>query len=400
MSAAWNTGRVLAMDQSVWQVLVADELKPVPCELPGAEGWEPGDLVCWNHAEARLLFRPDAFDASGDALRWRRPAQAPSRMHRLRQRQLLLNQLRNWFDAQGFLEIESPILVPAPSPEVQFEPVSAGSDFLITSPEFQLKRLLVGGFEQVFALVRCFRGQEVSPRHNPEFTLLEWYRAHASLQAITADLEALLTTLRQGLPEPALALESLDWTRPWPRKTVSEVFRDLLGMELEPPEGPLLTASALRQAAQEAGHQTGLEGADTFEEVFFRLWDQLEPQLGQAAPVFVHDWPLPLASLARPCPDHPGFADRVELYIRGLELGNGFGELTDSQEQRRRFQQDLQNRVQAGRPEVPLDEAFLEALAQGLPPSAGMAVGVDRLVMLLTGAPHIRDVLAFAWNER
>lgn len=401
MSASpWQTGRVLAQDQSVWQVLVADELHPVPMTLPGAEDWEPGDLVRWNTTAGHRLFRPATFDASGDALRWRRPAQSPSRMQRLRQRQHLQMRLRNWFVAEGFLEIEAPLLVPAPSPEVQFDPVSTDSGFLITSPEFQMKRLLVGGFEQIFALVPCFRGKEISPRHNPEFTMLEWYRANAPLEAITTDLERLLTVLLEDFPESDPALKALDWTHPWPRVTVSAVFREQLHVELEPPGGPLLEAASLRAAAEAAGHGSGLEGAETYEEVFFRLWDQIEPQLGRQAPVFVHDWPLPLASLAQPCPEHPGFADRVELYLNGLELGNGFGELTDPDEQRRRFMQDLRNREHAGQPEVPLDEAFLQALAQGLPPSAGMAVGFDRLVMLITGASSIREVLAFEWTER
>jgi lysyl-tRNA synthetase class 2 len=398
-----KTARVLACSSDEVQVLIADQvLRFAPGEHPLASTWRVGDLVCLNSDSrfGEVVYRPERFDPTGDVLRWRRPAQAPGRMELLRQRHQLLRGIREWFDAQGFLEVETPVLVPAPSPEAQFQPFQAGSGFLITSPEYQMKRLLVGGFEQIYQLVRCFRGQEVGKRHNPEFTMLEWYRAEASLQHLMSDIEGLVGHLRARFAELAPELESMNWNRPWLRVRISELFREHLHLELEPPSGPLLEAPRLREAAEAQGYGEWIAGAQSYDDVFFRLWDRLEPRLGWEAPLFVHDWPLPLASLARPCPGHPGFADRVELYIRGVELGNGFGELTDAREQRRRFEADLQNRLETGREVVPLDEPFLQALEQGMPESAGMALGVDRLVMLLTNAPDLRSVMAFSWEER
>ena len=137
----------------------------------------------------------------------------------------------------------------------------------------------------------------------------------------------------------------------------------------------------------------------TYESVFFRLWDQIEPELGKEGPVWVWEWPLPLASLARPLPDSPGFADRAECYVNGIELANGFGELTDPEEQLRRFQSDLELREKTFRQPLPLDHKFLQSLKEGMPHSAGMALGLDRLLLWLTGTKNISQVLTFSWEE-
>jgi lysyl-tRNA synthetase class 2 len=342
-----------------------------------------------------------------DALRWRDAPGGPPRMALLAERHRIVQGIRAWFDAQGFLEVDTPALVRAPSPEAVFDPLPAGRDWLITSPEFQLKRLLVGGFERVYRLGPVFRGGEVGPHHNPEFTLLEWYRAHEGLESMAADLEGLLGALAPHAERSASLWRDPDRAErqqalagelraaPYRRATVRALFAEHMGLEL----AGVTTAAGLRAAAQAAGPPDAATLSDDFIEAFSSLWVRIEPLLG-ATPLLVGDWPAPTASLARLKPDDPTLAERLELYVGGLELANGFHELTDPAEQRRRFERDLAARRAQGLPPVPLDEAFLAALAEGMPPAAGMALGVDRLVMLLTGARTVRDVLPFAWDER
>lgn len=385
-----------------------------------------------------------------DATRWRERGRESglSRMATLGWRHRILREVREWFHQQGFMEVETPTLVKAPSPEAVFSPITtlaAGTTdggYLITSPEFQLKRMLVGGFEKIYRLGPVFRGGELGAHHNPEFTMLEWYRIHQGAEALgteapgaevlTEDLAGLFNRLAPLVEELAEVLEedpqpggaeapkartlskrAADLSRASiPQATVAALFKAHLGMDIR----GVAQVEALIKAVQAAddgqeilrgvlpGNQDG-EGAGTeaanvgFTEVFTRLWLEVEQRL-PPEPLLVVDWPAPLASLARLKPDDPTLAERVELYAGGLELANGFAELTDPVEQRRRFEKDLADRKAQGLPQVPLDEAFLGALAEGMPPAAGMALGVDRLVMYLTAAPDITHVLPFAWDER
>ncbi len=266
--------------------------------------------------------------------------------------------------------------------------------------------MLVGGFERIYRLGPAYRGGEVGAHHNPEFTMLEWYRAHAGAEALALDLEGLLGRLAplardaaaQVLhPATAARLRGLAEDlarRPYRQETMASLFRHYLGMDI----AGVTTAEGLRGAAL-AANVPGWEALPpAFDDAFFTLWERIEPLL-PPEPLLVGAWPAPLASLAQLKPDDPAVALRVELYVGGLELANGFAELTDAAEQRRRFAADLAARAARGLPAVPLDEAFLSALEEGLPPAAGMALGVDRLAMLLTGAPAIRDVLPFADDE-
>ena len=342
------------------------------------------------------------FEAEGDLLRWRRPAINPSRMKLLRIRQQIIHGIREWYELHDFIETETPLLVSAPSPESQFSPIKTDSGFLITSPEFQMKRLLAGGFEKIYQLARCFRKAESGPLHNQEFTMLEWYRSNEALEVLMLDIEQMVMHLsgtiaaenfQEKIPLP-----------PWPRVTVCSLFKKHLNIILDGTE----SASQLRAKAQLSGHdkllidlstQSDITESLAYEQIFFRLWNHFETELSASTPVFVYEWPMPLASLARNCPQRSGFAERVELYVNGMELANGFGELTDPAEQRRRFEQDLKNRNAEGRSSVPLDEKFLKCLQQGMPESSGMALGVDRLIMWLCGAKQIREVLCFTEDE-
>ena len=313
--------------------------------------------------------------------------------------------VRSWFEAQGFLEVETPARVPSPGQEVHLEAIPAGDGrYLITSPEYHMKRLVAAGLPRIVQICRCWRAEERGSHHEPEFTMIEWYRAGASLDEIARDCEAIIAVAaraaghwpvvdvpasrgREGKPEP-LAVET-----PFQRLTVREALSRFAGIGLRGDE----SIEKLRGLARRAGCNLG--SAATWDDIFFQIFlDRVEPHLGRGRPTFVFDWPLPLAALARRKPDDPLTVERFELYAGGLELANAFGELCDPVEQRARFVEEAELRRQRGRAVYPIDEKLLAALAD-MPPTCGVAMGFDRLVMLVTGADSIRDVMAFADDE-
>jgi lysyl-tRNA synthetase class 2 len=309
------------------------------------------------------------------------------RIGHLTRRARLNRAIRQFFEQRGFVEIEAPILVPSPGLELHLDAFAVEDRYLITSPEYQMKRLLAGGLERIYSLGKVFRRGELGPHHNPEFTMLEWYRANAGWEAIAEDVEQLVAEAGAAVGS-ALELEP-----PWPRMTVAEAMRQFAAVRVDGDE----SADELRARVRAAGHRAP-DGGD-FGDVFFTVFlDAVEPKLGRERPVILYDWPRPLCALARLKPGDPRVVERFEAYAGGLELCNAFGELTDPVEQRARCQRDLDERRARGLPAYPLDERFLTALAD-VPPSAGVALGVDRLAMLLLGAHDIRDVLPFKSDE-
>lgn len=275
----------------------------------------------------------------------------------------VLQGIRAFFVERGFLEVETPHRIPANAPEPQIDAVPSGEWYLHTSPELAMKRLLAAGYPRIFQVCRCWREGERGKRHLPEFTMLEWYRAGADYRALMEDCEELL---------PALGLDG-GAGRPWPRIAVAEAFRRW---------GDTTPEEALR--------------AGTFDEL---VAFQVEPALAAlGTPAFLTDYPAECAALARQKTGNPAVAERFELYAGGLELANGFSELTDPEQQRARFEADRDARRRSGRDPYPVPEPFLRDLAR-TPPSAGIALGVDRLVMLLAGAETIDEVVAFSPEE-
>lgn len=293
-----------------------------------------------------------------------------------------LDVIRGYFARERFVEVQTPGRLRAPALEANVDAIPTEQDWLCTSPELHMKRLLVGGMPRIFQLCRTWRADEVGTWHEPEFHLLEWYRAFAEYDAVLQDTERLVHTVVETLRgEPRLrgpAGHSVDVTPPFERLTLRDAFRRYAGVD----DAPALAA----------------ESPDRYFEL---LVDRIEPALRQRPhPVFLVEYPASEAALARTVPRDPAVAERFELYLAGIELCNGYGELVDPSEQRRRFAAERSRRVSIGSRPYPFDERFLAALDEGMPPSAGNALGVDRLVALAVEAPGIAAVQAFPEAER
>ena len=287
----------------------------------------------------------------------------------------IVQQIRKFFIEGGYLEVETPLRIPAPPPESHIDAVAADGWFLHTSPELCMKRLLAAGFERVFQICRCWRSGERGAFHLPEFTMLEWYRSGTDYLGLMDDCEQLVRSVVSGLGwngRIAYRGRTLDLNGAWERISVREAYRRFGGISME-------------QAMAE----------DCFDEV---MVNAIEPMLGLDRPVFIYDYPAERGALARLKNGDPSVAERFELYIGGVEIANAFSELIDADEQRARFVQEASFRESAGKARYPSPEKFLEELSQ-MPPSAGIALGVDRLVMVLLGKETIDDVVAFTPEE-
>jgi lysyl-tRNA synthetase class 2 len=309
--------------------------------------------------------------------------------------------LRGWFEGQGFTEVECGALVASPGNETHlhaFTTQRIGSDgvahaaFLHTSPEFAAKKLLAAGERKIFEFARVFRNREGGRLHAPEFTMLEWYRAGEAYETMIADTLALVRAAAQIADAKLLRHQDrncdpfaeAEWL------TVADAFMRHAGVDLlatvtvdgEPDRDALAKVCGFTAAADE-------DWSDIFSKI---LTAKVEPKLGDGRLTVLYEYPCPEAALARPSSRDARVAERFELYGCGVELANGFGELTDAAEQRRRLEAEMAKKARLYGERYPLDEEFLAALAR-MPPASGVALGFDRLVMLATGAPHIRDVL-------
>lgn len=293
-------------------------------------------------------------------------AKLVARRDKLHKRARIIQQIRAFFIARDYLEVETPHRIPCNAPEEYIEPQTSEHAFLHTSPELCMKRLVAAGYEKIFQICRCWRKAERGRRHLPEFTLLEWYCSNSTYLDLMQTCEALLCAL---IPDKTLQWQgkTIHIRPPFERITLEQAFAHY---------APVSLAQAL--------------AGETFEELYT---SHVEPRLGTSIPTFVYDYPAQMAALAQRKADNPHLAERFELYIAGLELANAFSELTDPQEQRRRFMQALEH-MQAETPQALLPEPFLSEL-EHLPPCAGIAVGIDRLVMLLSDSAEIDAVVAF-----
>ncbi|HKQ69821.1 MAG TPA: EF-P lysine aminoacylase EpmA [Polyangiaceae bacterium] len=285
---------------------------------------------------------------------------------------------RRFFTDRGFLEVDTPQLVPSPGLDFHLDAIEATGGFLMTSPEYQMKRLLVGGVPRLFQMSHVFRQDESGIRHNPEFAMLEWYRAFEGVGTVMDDTEDVVTAI-------VLALHG---------------HHDLVAehgpVRVASPFARMTVADAFERFAR-VGETDYFAMAERDPDLFYRtLVEQVEPAIAAMdRPLFLFDYPISQASLARRNPSDPRVCERFELYLGGVELCNGFGELTCPDEQRRRFLEDQRLRRAAGKAVYPIDDRFLAALEEGMPPSAGNALGLDRLVALALGEREIARVMPF-----
>lgn len=312
----------------------------------------------------------------------------------------IIKLIREFFWREGFAETDTPVAVALPGQEPELNPMpviihdeqgAARQFYLQTSPEFSMKKLLAAGFEKIFQICKCFRDYEsFGGLHNPEFTMIEWYRANATYQDIMDDTERLFKFVAQALGTDHVTYRGrqIPVSGTWDRKTMKQVWRDQMGANLD----DHLTQSAMVQLARARGYAVADD--ESYEDAFYKIFlNEIEPKLGIERPVFLYEYPVGMASLSRVCAYDPRYAERFELYIGGLELANAFGELTDAQEQKNRLEADHAKREAAGKTVYPVDPDFIAALAAGIPQTGGIALGVDRMSMLFTGANDINEAI-------
>jgi lysyl-tRNA synthetase class 2 len=287
----------------------------------------------------------------------------------------IIREIRRYFDEEGYLEVETPLRIPAPAPESHIDAIPSGDWFLHTSPELSMKRLLAAGYGPVFQICHCWREGERGRLHLPEFTMIEWYRTDAGYLRLMDECESLIGSVAAALGLGKKIVYQgieINLRGRWERITVTQAFSRYTRFSM---------AEAL---------QRGL-----FDEL---MAQEIEPNLGISAPVFIHDYPASRGALARLKPDDPSVAERFELYMGGIELANAFTELTDPSEQRYRFILEQENRRALGKVIYPMPEKFLDELHL-MPQACGIAMGLDRLVMLLLDLPSIDDVVALTPEE-
>jgi lysyl-tRNA synthetase, class II len=359
----------LSLRVDAWSLL-AKSLRPPPDKYHGLEDTE----TRYRRRELDLIANPEVRD-----------------MFALRTR--VISEVRRWLDERGFVEVETPVLQPLyggalARPFTTHYNALDRDFYLRIATELYLKRCIVGGIERVYELGKDFRNEGISPKHNPEFTMLEWYEAYADYLDAAERLERLVADVAEsvlGTPRIERAGGEIDLTPPWRRTTLRVAIREQTGLDLaERPSREELAAALGREPDEAEGW------GKLVDDVFSK---RVEPELIQ--PTFVMDYPVELSPFAKRHRSEPGLVERWEPIVGGIEIGNAFTELNDPDEQRRRFEQQAAELQRGDQESQPFDEGFLEALEQGMPPTGGVGLGIDRLVMLLTGAPNLREVVLF-----
>jgi lysyl-tRNA synthetase class 2 len=312
----------------------------------------------------------------------------------------IIRSVREFFWNKGFVEGDTPIAVRLASMEPYLSPVEikihdpVGKEYpfyLHTSPEFALKKLLAAGFPRVFEISKCFRDfEEFGNTHNTEFTMLEWYRAPGEMSDFMDDTEEMFKSIGEKYQISNIKYQrnEVDLNVQWDRKTMKQIWEEYVGVNLD----DYLTVDSLRGLVEKKGYNP--EGLEAYEDLFFKIFlNEIEPFLGLKKPIFVYNYPASMCSLSRVCSDDSRYAERSELYIAALEVANGFGELGDAAEQKSLLEEDRALKIKLGKPSWPVDQDFIAALKSGFPNASGIALGIDRMVMLFTGAHSIDEVI-------
>ena len=365
------------------------------------EGIKSGDIVelygtaaegVIDVTQIRLLGPSRADWSQGDWARFH----ADGLWANMRVRAAVLDAVRGFFRDAGFLAVETPTLARASAREehIQLFATEYQGDkeakqlYLAPSPELYMKRLLGVGFERIYQISRSYRNGEMGPQHNPEFTLIEWYRAYASYEEIMADVENLVVhVVGNVLGQSSVIREGreIGLQPPWERLSVRDAFARWAAIDLD----ACADAESLFRCARALGYGSASR-EDSWEDLYHKiLLERVEPELAKLGAVHLFDYPRQLAALAKLKESDPAVAERTEAYLGGVELSNGYTELNDPAQQRERF-------ARGARPGgAPADEAFLTAMERGIPPAGGVALGLDRLVMIVTGASRLDEVVAF-----
>lgn len=411
-----------SQQKSAWHLVNAHGDIRLRLEAVSSHALEPGQLVRVRGECRRSEFHVDELTIEQTPAAEHPPTTDSERVWRIRatrRRTAMRQAARKWFDHRDFLEVRTAHALPSPGTDPYIEPFElvsasdrncddarASRRWLHTSPEFAMKRLLADGFERIYQLCRVWRGGDDSPRHAREFSMLEWYRAWAEGADIRRDVASLVrhlvgpeaTVVEDGVD--GRTERTVDLEQPIEQVTMQHVVQQACGFDILDALGAnelfevcqrrkLISERALERFERQS------EDAPRWDELFFQLQvDHIDPWLSERGAIFVTDWPTPLGILAKKDDQNPDVAKRFELYIGGVELANGFAELTDPDEQRRRFERDLATRRSRDRRSLPMPTQFLDVLETGLPPSAGVAVGFDRLLMLDTGVSTIDQIAA------
>jgi len=312
----------------------------------------------------------------------------------------ILKNIRSFFDQENFVEVESPLIIKYPGQEPNLSPVELTvinerqekfSAFLHTSPEYTMKKMLAAGFEKIFFLGKCFRNEEsFGGTHNPEFTMIEWYRVGASLENIMDDVENLFNFVGEKIFIQKIISEKPIFH--FERLSMRDLWQECVQVDLN----NYLERENLFQLCQEKGYNPSTD--ENYETLFYRIFlNEIEPKLKNRN-IIIYNYPEIMASLSRPAMDAPGYAERFEAYIDGIEICNAFGELTDGQEQKRRLLAEKKERQKQGKTVFGIDEQFISALDK-MPATSGIALGVDRLVMVLLSCQNINNVVTLPASE-
>lgn len=338
---------------------------------------------------------------------WKKLREDTSLLEPFLVREQVIDAIREFFKLEGFREVETPLLVQSPGTEPYLEVFESElitpehenkKAYLLTSPELSMKKLLSAGMGSIFTICKSFRnGEGLSSFHNPEFSILEWYRVDADYTDVMQDCENMMLFILNKLGKNSDSKNVLtyqgveyDLSTPWERISVSEAFEKFAQVSQE----DMLNKDKIVSIAKQKGYQ--VDENTTWEEAYNQiLLNEIEPFLGKSKPTILYDYPASQAALSKKKESDPRFAERFEFYLGGIELGNAFSELTDADEQEARMIEDLQLRKELGKVEYKMDTQFIDALRLGMPRTGGIAVGVDRLIMLFADVPSIKDTLLF-----
>ncbi|MCP4394745.1 MAG: EF-P lysine aminoacylase GenX [Alphaproteobacteria bacterium] len=349
-----------------------------------------------------------------------------TKLSNLKARNKVMYAIRDFFNNQGFLEVETPVLQISPGLEPHLKAFGTKIEhplvdcdegdnsaykakesdmYLHTSPEFSMKKLLVAGLPKIFQMARVFRNGERSNTHHPEFTMLEWYRAGEDYISLMDDCEGLFKSAAEavGVKEFRYKQNVSSPFDTWERISVAEAFEKYSGIDLFATiaDGDDVDPNPAKLIAEAKRIGINASNGDRWDDVFFKVFlEFIEPKLGFGAPTILYDYPICMAALSRAKPSNPRVAERFEVYVCGMELANAFSELTDADVQQKRFESDMDLKEKLYGNRYPIDGDFIDALKHGMPESAGIALGIDRLVMLVVGADDINDVLWVSVGKR